>query len=164
MCEGLKIQIGGEFAYDNRGESLFEPYKDLWKSDDKRRSMIKYGIANENLRKMLSKDHSAVTANKDEDVLMAKTYDTFKIKLEKILSHHGPYASYDMSDVKYLIKLPSAEKIMNAQTGEFVEFYKLIDMNLENDTIESEELTQSVKMNMKLVENWDTNTSLYWKH
>ena len=48
------------------------------------------GIANENLRKLLSKDGSAVTANKDEDVLMAKIYDTFKMKLGKILSHHGP--------------------------------------------------------------------------
>ena len=32
LCEGLTIQIGGEIVYDNRGEGVFETYKDLWKT------------------------------------------------------------------------------------------------------------------------------------
>ena len=107
--------------------------------------MVEYGIGNENLRKMMSKDDSAVTANKAEDVLMAKIYDNLKNKLGKILKNHGPYAPYDMSDVEYRISLPKADKIMNAQTGEAVEGYKLTDMNLEYETIESEELAKKVK-------------------
>ena len=70
-----------------------------------------------------------------------------------------------MSDVKYLIKLPSAEKIMNAQTGESVDAYKLIDMNLEYDTIESDELTQSVKDEYEMGRELGYEyTTLYWKH
>ena len=29
LCEGLTIQISGEIVYDNRGEGVFETYKDL---------------------------------------------------------------------------------------------------------------------------------------
>ena len=76
---------------------------------------------------------------------MAKVYDTLKIRLGKVLKNHGPYAPYDMSDVEYRISLPKADKIMNAQTGESVEGYKLTDMNLEYETIESEELAKRVK-------------------
>ena len=39
LCEGLTIQISGEIVYDNRGEGMFEIYKDLWKSDSKRNGM-----------------------------------------------------------------------------------------------------------------------------
>ena len=49
LCEGLAVQIGGEIVYDNRGEGMFETYKDLWKSDSKREGMLEYRIANENI-------------------------------------------------------------------------------------------------------------------
>ena len=49
LCEGLTIQIGSEVVYDNRGEGMFETYKDLWKSDSKRNGMLEYCIANENI-------------------------------------------------------------------------------------------------------------------
>ena len=39
---------------------------------------------------------------------------------------------------------------MNAQTGEAVEGYKLTDMNLEYETIESEELAEEVRGEYKV--------------
>ena len=44
--------------------------------------MIEYGIAHENVRKMLSKRDSAVTTNKDDDVLLAANQSVLKIKLQ----------------------------------------------------------------------------------
>ena len=45
LCEGLNVMIGGEVVYDNTGEGMFERYKDLWLSDNRRANMIEYGIA-----------------------------------------------------------------------------------------------------------------------
>ena len=45
LCEALNVRVGGEVVYDNRGESLFGVYKDLWNSEAKRASMLEYGIA-----------------------------------------------------------------------------------------------------------------------
>ena len=135
LCEGLNVQIGGEIVYDNRGESIMEIYKDLWKSESKRDGMLLYGVANENIRKLMSGDDSATTSGKADDVLLEKNQKILKIKLEKILEGHGPYR----------IKLPEASKVMVAQTGQSVGSYKLTDMNLEFETIEGEELANSLK-------------------
>ena len=40
LCSELKVRVGGEIVYDNMGEGIFEVYKDLWWSDDKRASML----------------------------------------------------------------------------------------------------------------------------
>ena len=145
LCEGLNVQIGGEIVYDNRGESIMEIYKDLWKSESKREGMLQYGVANENIRKLMSGDDSATTSGKADDVLQEKNQKILKIKLGKILEGHGPYAPYDMSDLEYRIKLPEASKVMVAQTGQSVGSCKLTDMNLEFETIEGEDLANSVK-------------------
>ena len=122
-----------------------EVYKDLWKSESKRDGMLEYGVANENIRKLMSGDDSATTSGKADDVLLEKNQKILKIKLGKILEGHGPYAPYDVSDVEYRTKLPEASKVMVAQTGQSVGSYKLTDMNLEFETIEGEELAKSVK-------------------
>ena len=92
LCEGLTIHVGGEVVYDNTGESLLETYKDLGKSDSKWASMLEYGLANENIRKILSKDDSAAKRQGNADVLLAKNQEILKIKLGQILEPHGPYA------------------------------------------------------------------------
>ena len=145
LCEGLNVQIGGEIVYDNRGESIMEIYKDLWKSESKRDGMLEYGVANENIRKLMSGDDSATTSGKADDVLLEKNQKILKTKLGKILEGHGPYAPYDMSDLEYRIKLPEVSKVMVAQTGQSVGNYKLTDMNLEFETIEGEKLANEVK-------------------
>ena len=145
LCEGLTVQIGGEIVYDNRGEGIFETYKDLWKSDSKRNGMLEYGIANENIRKLMSDDDSATTSGKDDDVLLEKNQKFLKIKLGKILEGYGPYAPYDMSHVEYRVKLPESSKVLLAQTGENIGNYKLTDISFEFETIEGEELAKTVK-------------------
>ena len=149
LCEELVVQIGGEIVYDNRGEGMFETYKDLWKSEEKRDGMMEYGIANENIRKLMSGDDSATTSGKEKDVLLEKNENFLKIKLGKILEGYGPYAPYDMSHVEYRIKLPEPSKVLLAQTGEKIGTYKLTDIKLGFETIEGEELANQVKSEYK---------------
>ena len=68
-----------------------------------------------------------------------------KNPLGKILCDHGPYAPYGMCDFDYRITPPKSEKIMKAQDGEDVGEYKLTDVHLEYEVIESEELAREVK-------------------
>ena len=96
----LVVKFAGEIVYDNTGESLLEVYKDLWKPEFERNDMVEYGIAWENLRKLISKDDSGPTsgdAEKASDKLMYDIYGTKQcLKLEKILSDHGLYVPYGM--------------------------------------------------------------------
>ena len=82
--------------------------------------MIEYGVANENLRKLISKDDSGTTSGntqKVSDKLMFDIYGTKQcLKLEKILSDHGLYALYDMNNnFQYVITLPKSDEIMVAK-------------------------------------------------
>ena len=81
LCKSLIVRIGGTVVYDNGMEGMLETYKDLWKSESKRNGMIRYGIANENIRKLMSGDDSATTSGKDNDVLLEKNNKTLKIKI-----------------------------------------------------------------------------------
>ena len=63
-----------------------------------------------------------------------------------------------MSDFEYTVKLPSASKIMNAQTGETVDGYKLTDMNLEYETIEGVQLAKEVK------DQYEVGRELWYDH
>ena len=64
LCDELQIRIGSESVYDNKKESLIMVYKDLWLPDERREDMSEYGIASENLRKLMSGDDSASSSNK----------------------------------------------------------------------------------------------------
>ena len=68
-----------------------------------------------------------------------------KIPLGKILADHGPYAPYGMFDFEYRITLPKSEKIMKAQSGQTKGSYKLTDLRLEYEVIESENLVRELK-------------------
>ena len=69
LVDRLSIKVQGTNVYQNTGESMFEVYKDLWRSDDDRENRQSYGIANENVRKLISGDDSADKAAKTEGVL-----------------------------------------------------------------------------------------------
>jgi hypothetical protein len=58
LVEELTVKVGGEVAYDNIGESFYRVYEDLWKSSKERTNMVDCGIANQNTRKLMSKDDS----------------------------------------------------------------------------------------------------------
>ena len=125
-----------------------EVYKDLWMSEEERNNRQEFGLANENVRKLISKDDSANKATKTDGVLdltIANMCDRMKIPLGKILRNHGPYAPYGMCDFEYCITLPQSKKIMKARDGEEVGEYKLTDMHLEYEIIESEKLVKEVR-------------------
>ena len=147
LCKSQMVQIGGEIVYDNRGQGMFETYKDLWKSDSKREGMIEYGVANAvfDRRKLMSGDDSTTTSGKDNDVLLEKNTKVLKIRMGKILQGHGPYAPYGMSDVEYRFTLPQTNEILVAQTGQKVADYRLNDMNLEFETTDGENLAKSAR-------------------
>ena len=56
------IRLAGETVYDNSRESLYDIYKDLYKTNSGRDNMIEYGIGSTNLRKLISKDDSGATS------------------------------------------------------------------------------------------------------
>ena len=68
-----------------------------------------------------------------------------KIPLGNFLGDHGPYAPYGMFDFEYRITLPQSKKILKAQDGEDKGEYKLTDLHLEYEIIESEVLVREVK-------------------
>ena len=148
LVDQLSIMVQGEFVYQNTSESMIEVYKDLWRSENDRVNRQSYGTAEENVRKLISGDDNANKAAKSDGVLdltIAGMCDRMKIPLGKILCDHGPYAPYGMCDFNYKITFPNPKKIMKAQTNETIGNYKLVDMKLEYDVIESKQLVEEVK-------------------
>ena len=148
LIDQLCIRVQGKKVYQNTGESILEVYKDLWRSDVDRENRQQYGIANENVRKLISKHDSADKAAKTDGVLdttIAGIYDRMKIPLGKILCDNGPFAPYGMCDFVYEITLPTSEKIMEAQANEKIGEYRLTDLLLEYDVIRSAGLAESVR-------------------
>ncbi len=92
LCKELQIRIGSSPVYDNKLENLIMVYKDLWLPDERREDMSEYGIATENLRKLMSGDDSASTSNKDDNALFKALGKRVKIKLGKILNNQGLFA------------------------------------------------------------------------
>ena len=140
LCERLVVRFAGNVMYDNIYENLFMIYKDLWLGDKCCEDMSEYGIASENLRKLMSGDDSASTTDKGDNALFNARGKRIKIKLGKILKERGLLASYGLNGMQYVISLPSADKIMVAQSGENVNDYSLKDVNLTYETIESPNL------------------------
>ena len=163
LKQRLVVKFLGEIVYDNSGESILEIYKDLWKPDYERADMIEYGIGNENVRKLISKDDTGAKsgdAQKKSDVLMFDIFGNKQcLKLEKILSTHGLYAPYGMmNNFQYVITLPKASDIMKAQSGQSVAGYSLENLELEYETIENSDLTQQV------LEKYTMGRSLSFNH
>ena len=87
LCKELQIRIGSSPVYDNKLENLVMVYKDLWLPDERREDMSEYGIATENLRKLMSGDDSASTSDKADNALFKACGKRIKIKLGKILNN-----------------------------------------------------------------------------
>ena len=117
MCERLSVNVQSMEVYQNTGKSMMEVYKDLWRSDEDRDNRQQLGLANENVRKLVSKDDSGNKATKTDGVLdltIANMCDRMKIPLGKILGDHGPYAPYGMFDFNYWITLAKSKGILKA--------------------------------------------------
>ena len=119
LVDRLSVNVQGVEVCQNTRESMMEVYKDLWRSDEDRDNRQEFGLANENVRKLVSKDDSGSKATKTDGVLdltIANMCDRMKIPLGKILGDHGPYAPYGMFDFEYGITLPQSKKILKPRT------------------------------------------------
>ena len=97
LADRLSIKVQGVEVYQNTGESILEVYKDLWRSEADRANRQDFGIAAENVRKLISKDDSADKAAKSDgalDTAIAGMCDRMKMPLGKILCDNGPYAPH----------------------------------------------------------------------
>ncbi len=138
MCKELQVRIGSMPVYDNKLENLIMVYKDLWLPDERREDMSEYGIATENLRKLMSGDDSASTSDKADNALFKARGKRIKIKLGKILNNQGLFAPSALNGgVEFNFKTPSASEIMIAQSGESVGDYALKEPKLIYESIDS---------------------------
>ena len=96
----------------------------------------------------MSGDDSASTTDKGDNALFNARGKRIKIKLGKILKERGLLASYGLNGMQYVISLPSADKIMVAQSGENVDDYSLKDVNLTYETIELPTFTLKLSRSM----------------
>ena len=124
LCERFVVKFA-EVVYDNTGERVLDIQRDLGKTSSERDDMVEYGIAGENLRKLISKDDSGASSGntfKVSDALMYSIHGTKqRIKLNKILENHKLYAPFNMiNNPRYIISLPKALDIMVTQSGESV--------------------------------------------
>ena len=113
LVDRLSVFVQGVEVYQNTGESTMEVYKDLWRSEEDRKSRQEFGLANENVQKLISKDDSGNKSTKTDGILdltIAEMFDRIKIPLGKILGDHGPYAPYGMFDFEYRITLHNLKK------------------------------------------------------
>jgi hypothetical protein len=163
LSQRLQIKLAGETVYDCSGEYLYGVYKDMWLTVGDRDKMIECGLADENLRKLMSKDDSGATTGdttKVSDVLMFSVYGSkLKIPLERIIADHGLYAPFRMnSNFMYVVTLPKASDIMMAQSSEKVGGYTLENLELEYETIENQSVADEIS-NM-----YSTGRSLSYQH
>ena len=125
--------------------------------------MVEYGIAGENLTKLISKDNSGASSgntSKVSDRLMFNVHGSKqRIKLGKILEDHGLYSPHDMTNnLQYIITLPKASDFMVAQSGESVVGYTLENLELEYETVENQELASYV------ISGYESGRSLSYEH
>lgn len=119
-------------------------YNDLWRTKTDRLQTVEYGIANENLRKLVSKDDSGANSGdtqKVSDGLMFSINGTKqKIQLGRILDNHGLYAPFNMNNnFHYILTLPSAASTMVAQSGSSVATYScMCSIHLRTSSLEYE--------------------------
>lgn len=163
LAERLQIKLAGETVYDNSGESYLSVYKDLWRSKTNRTQSVEYGICNENLRKLISKDDSGSNTGDDDkisDGLLFTVHGTNqRIRLDRILGDHGLYPPFNINnDFQYILTLPSASSILSVQTGSSVGTYTLENLELEYETIQDQDTATEVS------QTYSIGRSLSYEH
>ena len=159
----LVVRLAGETVYDNSVENIYEVYKDLWKTNSQRLDMVEYGIAGEDLRKLISKDDSGAktgTTQKVSDALILSIYEhKKKICFDKIIRDHRLYAQFYMNNnFRYIITLPSSSELMVIQSGQTLGTYTLEDLQLEYEIIEN------IYLANEIAEKYAVCRSLSYEH
>ena len=78
LVHELAVHVAGETAYDNTGEALYKIYSDLWQTTREREDGVEYGVASENLRKLVSGDDGGATSGDAAKVQDALAHSIWK--------------------------------------------------------------------------------------
>ena len=104
LQQRLQIKLAGETAYDCSGESLFSIYKDVWLTKSARSDNVEYGIANSNLRGLITGDDSALSSGNSDALLYSIYSKKQKMYLDYIIRGHALYSPFLMSNnFRYII-------------------------------------------------------------
>ena len=139
LVDKLSINVQEVEVYQNTGESMIEVYKDLWRSEEDRSNRQELGIANENVRKLVSKDDSGNKSAKTDGVLdltIANMFDRMKYHLGK---------SCAITDFTHHMGCVISSIVSRYQSPRRLWWHKLTDMHLEYEIIESADLAERVR-------------------
>ena len=140
----LTIKISGQIIHENTGERIYRVCQDLWLKGSVRSNMIEDGIVSLTIRKKISKDDAQ---NDDADAKLA--FDVYgtkqRIHLDKIIGDHGLYTAFNLTHwLTFDIKLPPANEIMEAQSGQKVQGYMLENIELDYETTDNPQIAADV--------------------
>lgn len=147
LVSNLRITLAEETVYDCNYNNIYSTYKDLWLPKSERADRLEYGIAHENLRKLISGDDSGKKTNAEaSDVLTLAILGTRqKISLGHILEDHGLFHPHSMNhSFKYHLTLAPASDVLVAQSGSNIGTYKLKNVKIEYETIKNPDLANDV--------------------
>ena len=149
LCSRLEITLAGDVVYSNTGESHLGVYRDMWKTNACRSDSVIFGIAGENMRKLISKDDTGTSSGSESNRLDGVVHkiigSTQRISLGKILEDHGLYAPFYMrNNFRYAITFPHSRDFMTPQSGESIGDYKLENMRIEYESIENIEIAKEI--------------------
>ena len=144
----MVMKISTHKLYDCK-PSAYMVYSDLWKTNSERLDMVEYGISSQNHRKLVSNDDTGTTTGDAQKVSDALAYSVYskrqRIRLDYIVKDYGLYAPFTMTgNPKFTLKLPPADQVLVAQTGEALGTYTLGDMELEYEVIINKSLSDEI--------------------
>ena len=142
----VMVKLGNTEVYHNVQESNFLLYKDLWQSEEDRKTRECEGIASENTRKLMSGDDSGSGTGSSSNIKDKMISDLYKDKIEipvgrRIIYGQGLFAPRALdSELDIDIKVPKGDEIMKAQSSQSVAGYKLTCLKLKFDKLKSQEM------------------------
>ena len=149
LQKDLEVSMEGQRIYENPHESVFEVYKDLWKSEEIRQNSQQYGIANENTRKLLSKSDDGASSGNDQkvsDKLISDLSQKQKININKVISGNGPLCPFGLNnELTFKFRLPSSDELLDVQSSQTKATYTLKNCELEYQTIKSKSLADGIQ-------------------
>ena len=132
LKRGLSVTFSNHDSYNNGRESIYQVYKDLWRTKEVRDCLVARGIANtnENTRKLMSGDDTGSgtgNAQNVSDKLMADTFKSdIEVPLDTIFKNLVLFPPYGVKfRVKYVVTFPPLNEIMVAQSSQTIAGYEL---------------------------------------
>ena len=159
LISKMVVKWGAETILQVDNYNLYNTFKDLWLTKEKRDNMVFQGIQPKNLAMLRSGVATAdiVGETADEKTLNTIFGNKYKIPLDfELLTTHAPVYKFPIQeDIIFELKLaPKEDIIVTATTAKMN--YELKNICLEYDTISNETIAR------QLVNNYNAGFSLYY--